>query len=345
MITLRGAPQDEARRVRDPKWTTWTAPAASATATLYGLLQVYWSLGHRPANLSPVGTDLVAFTGWGGVTLCAVAAIAATTLTTLRTAVAHSAVRVRVRRRGLLVVAWAASFGMVASSALLLLDVVGALAPGLGIRFYPVGAMSRAACLTSGVLLGLAALSHQRRTRAGCARCGRVGEVRRLDRVPRWAFWAAYVSMAGCLGRIVAQYCVGFGPSPLHSATAIEFEIGFVLGGTLLPMALVHSWGRVWPRWVPVLAGRPVPRRLVLWPAAGISGGLVVYFGLMLLKMISERLHGRNPFPDSGSGPVRLPEAFFWVAVPAYWIWGVGMAVAAVAFHRLTRPGCRRCGR
>jgi hypothetical protein len=51
------------------------------------------------------------------------------------------------------------------------------------------------------------------------------------------------------------------------------FEAGFVLAGTLLPLALVHSWGRVLPRWVPLLAGRRVPRWLLLGPAFGIAAG------------------------------------------------------------------------
>jgi hypothetical protein len=53
--------------------------------------------------------------------------------------------------------------------------------------------------------------------------------------------------------------------------------VGFVLGGTLLPLALVHSWGLIWPRWIPAPAGRRFPRWLVLGPAIGISGGLVVH--------------------------------------------------------------------
>jgi hypothetical protein len=150
--------------------------------------------------------------------------------------------------------------------------------------------------------------------------------------------------VVGCAVRIGAQAVVGFDRSPLSSGVSVLlFELGFLLGGSLLPLSLVHSWGRVWPRGVPGLAGRAVPRRLVLWPAAGISAGLVVYFGLMLLQMIAERLRGRNPFPPSGG--LELPEAFFWFAVPSYLAWGAGMAVAAFGYHRMTRPACRECGR
>lgn len=302
----------------------------------YGALQGYWWLGHRPGGLSPVGDDLVLFQGWGVVALCAVGAALLGALATPR--VAEAAGRV------LVPAAWATAAAMAGAAAMVLLDVVGGILPGLGIGFFPLGALSRALCLGGGVLVGLGALAHRRAARAGCADRGRSPGAAPLERVPAWAFAAAYAAVAGCAARVGAQAVVGFGENPLASgASAVLFEIGFLLGGSLLPLSLVHSWGRAWPRWVPVLAGRAVPRWLVLWPAAGISGGLVFYFGVMLLQMVSERLRGRNPFPASGG--LDLPEAFFWVAVPSYLLWGAGMAVAALGYARLTRRACARCGR
>ncbi|MFC5751373.1 hypothetical protein [Actinomadura rugatobispora] len=305
----------------------------------YGTLQTYWRLGHRPAELSPVGDDLVFLNGWGVVGLCGAAVPLLAALAVSRPS--------RAVRRLLLLASWATAITLVSAAAMVLLDVVGGILPGLGIEFFPLGALSRAGCLGGGVIVGMAALSYQRATRAGCAACGRAGPSEapeRPGRTPVWAFAAAYGAVAGCAVRIGAQAVVGFDESPLASGVSVLlFELGFLLGGTLLPLSLVHSWGRVWPRWVPGLAGRRVPRRLVLWPAAGISAGLVVYFGLMLLQMIAERLQGRNPFPPSGG--LDLPEAFFWFAVPSYLAWGAGMAVAAFGYHRLTRRACGECGR
>ncbi|WP_242910496.1 hypothetical protein [Actinomadura terrae] len=307
----------------------------------YGALRIYWESGHMPARhrLSPVETDLVAFTGWASVALCGAAALV------LAVFLAPGAGRLpRVPRRMLLVAASAVAVALVASGALLLLDVIGGVLPGLGIRLYPLGALSRAACVGGGLMVGAVARSYARRTRSGCGSCGRAATAPGpLARTPAWAYWAAYLGVAGCLVRIAAQAAVGFGDSPMSSGpSALLFEAGFVLGGTLLPLSLVHRFGRVWPRWVPGLAGRGVPRRLVLWPGTAISGGIVVYFGLMLLQMVWERLHGRNPFPPEGG--LDLPEAFFWVAVPAYALWGAGMAVAALAYARRTRSACRACG-
>ncbi|MES9543832.1 hypothetical protein [Actinomadura sp. NPDC000600] len=316
--------------------------AALAWVAAYGALRAYWASGHRPHQMSPIGTDLVVFTGWGSAALCGAAALALAVL-------AHPRADrlARAPRLALAAAAWTAAACLVASGAMLLLDVVGAVLPGLGLGLYPLGALSRAAAVTAGIMTALSARAYTARTRTGpvCAACTRPATgPGPLARTPAWAYGAAYLAVAGCLIRIAAQAAVGFAESPLAGgASAVLFEAGFVLGGCLLPLALVHSFGRTWPRWVPGLAGRGVPRRLVLWPGAAISGGLVVYFGLMLLQMSWERLHGRNPFPPDGR--LDLPEAFFWVAVPAYFAWGAGMAAAARAYARRTRTPCPSCGR
>ncbi|GAA2440400.1 hypothetical protein GCM10010191_65180 [Actinomadura vinacea] len=322
--------------LRPSRPSTWAA-IGIPWLLAYGLLQAYWELGHRPSELSPIGEDLVFLNGWGVVALCAAAGLLLAGMARPRLSGAP--------RRVLLLAAWAAALTLVAVAAMALLDVVGGLLPGLGIEFFPLGALSRAGCLGGGAIVGLAALSYQRRTRDGCAVCGRAQDSPTAPTgMPAWAFAAAYGAVAGCVVRIGAQLAVGLDRSPLASdVSALLFEIGFLLGGCLLPLSLVHSWGRTWPRRFPGLGGRPVPRRMVLWPAAGVSAGLIVYFGLTLLQMISERLRGRNPFPPSGG--LDLPETFFWFAVPAYLVWGIGMAVAALAYHRLTRPSCRECGR
>ncbi|TDD02776.1 hypothetical protein E1292_22810 [Nonomuraea deserti] len=287
------------------------AALALVSVVLYGGLRISWQLGHMPERLSPVGPDLVVFTGWGAVALCGAAAVTLVAMMTVRTA--------GPARTALAAVAWAVGGAFVVSGALLLLDVVGTVIPGLGIPVHPLGAVSKAACVGCGSLVWRSARAYRR------------VELKGLDHTPRWAYAGAYVAVGGFLTRVAAQAAVGFGSTPSAGGTAV-FEAGFLLAGTVLPLALVHRWGRVWPSWAPGLAGRAVPRGLVLWPAVAVSGGLLAYFGVGLGQMVAERLSGRVPF---GAGDP--PETFYWVAVPAYLVWGAGLAVATSAYARRTR--------
>ncbi|GAA3381902.1 hypothetical protein GCM10020369_01670 [Cryptosporangium minutisporangium] len=53
------------------------------------------------------------------------------------------------------------------------------------------------------------------------------------------------------------------------------------LAGTLLPLALAHRWGRLWPAWFLPLRGRAVPRWLVLGTGLFVGGSLTAYFGVV----------------------------------------------------------------
>jgi hypothetical protein len=311
----------------EPKWMAWVPRAAVLWALAYGAVRVWWAVGGAP-SFGPLGADLIAFAGWGAVGMCASAAGVALALMTAP------------RRWPLLVAAWGVSAALLAACAKLLLDVVGGLLPGLGVPFHPVAFLSRAACLVESILVGATAVAYRRRWRGACLFCGRKGVRVRPAQPPRWAEWAAYTAIAGWLVRLGAQAAVGFSPLQSGGVSLLLFEIGFVLAGAVLPLALVRSWGRVVPRWVPLLAGRPVPRWLPLGPALVIAGGLTVYFGVGIVTLAAETLSGT--WDRSGSP---LPLAFFWVAMPAYLVWGLGLGADALAYYRVTRPPCRVCGR
>ena len=55
--------------------------------------------------------------------------------------------------------------------------------------------------------------------------------------------------------------------------------------------------------------------------------------------MIGSALQGEPVF-DGGD----LPTAFFWVAVPCYLVWGVGLAVATYGYYGRTRKPCKGRG-
>ncbi|MFD7730604.1 hypothetical protein ACFV6F_09515 [Kitasatospora phosalacinea] len=317
----------------DPPRTSRTAPAALAAALGYGALQGWWALDGAP-SFGRLGTDLLVVPRWGAVGLCAAAALLALGL--------H---RARRHRPGLCAAAAAVAVALLLGCPFLLLDAVGGLLPGLHLPRSAAGFLSRAGCAATAVLLAAAVLDHRRRLRGDCPRCGRTGgphDPAARTRTPRWARGAAYGAVGACWLRILAQYGLGFGdPGPLGASGAVSlavFETGFVLAGTVLPLSLVHRWGRDVPRRVPWLGGRRVPRGLLLGPAAAVSAGLLVYFGVGIGQLVGETLH---PAPHPGD----LPLSFLWVAMPAYWLWGLGLGAAALGYGRATRPPCRACGR
>ncbi|GIG86154.1 hypothetical protein [Plantactinospora endophytica] len=294
----------------------WAPSLVLLWALGYGGLRVHWALGGAP-EFPPLGTDLFPFAGWGAVALVGAAAPLAVAL-------------VRVDRWWwpLTGAAWGVSVALMALCPLLLLDAVGLLIPGLGLSVDPVGFASRAGCLAGGVLLAVATDGYRRRCRGDRPLFGG-----RLAGTPRWARVAAYLAVAGCLVRLAAQYAVGMAEIPIATGPAVlAFEAGFLLAGLVLPLALVHGWGRVFPRWVPVLAGRRVPRWLLLGPGFGLGLGLVGYFGVGTGQLAVETATGSW---DPGDGT--YPLWFFWVSMPAYLVWGCGLTVAALAYWRRTR--------
>ncbi|MGK5676096.1 hypothetical protein ACSNOB_25035 [Micromonospora sp. URMC 106] len=218
--------------------------AVIAWALAYGAVRVRWALVGAP-EFPPLDTDLVVFTGWWAVALCAAAGL-----------VGAGLAAARFWRPALAAAGWVVCAAVLLSCALLLLDVVGLLILDPGAAFHPGALLSRLACLTGAALLHAALLGHRRRLRGDCRRCGRTGPVRDASAtVPAWARAAAWAAVLGCLLRLAAQLWVGFEDVPLsQGASMIAFEVGFLLAGVLLPLALVHSWGwsgpagcRCWP--------------------------------------------------------------------------------------------------
>jgi hypothetical protein len=245
-----------------------------------------------------------------------------------------------------MVAGWVVCVALLSACPLLLLDAVGALLPGLFVHSPHVAFLSRAACLVEAILVCASTVAYRRRWRSTCLFCGRAADRVRPLKPPKWAWWAAYAAVAGCLVRLGAQVAIGFTMiqhPPGGTRVAIEglvFEAAFLLAGVVLPLSLVNSWGRVVPRWVPLLAGRRVPRWLPLGPATLIGVLMTVYFSVTLVKIAADTFSGvwhqsLRPFP----------LAFWWTAVLAYLVWGLGLDVAAFAYNQLTRPPCRVCGR
>jgi hypothetical protein len=209
---------------------------------------------------------------------------------------------IRIRPRLL----WVLAAGWLAAAAFILLDVVAGILPGLGIPFDALGMLSRLGAILGAVLLGLLA-----RTRQAPA--------------APWPAWVAIagacLATAGCLIRLGAQAVVGLEQTPYAgSLSLIIFEGGFLLAGTLLPFLLVHRIGRFFPRW------------LLLLPGYLIGAGMTAYFSVGLIQMIVAAIQGKPVYGDVG-----LPDSFFWVSVPAYVVWAVGLTAATRGYQLATR--------
>ncbi|WP_328418247.1 hypothetical protein OG470_31685 [Micromonospora sp. NBC_00389] len=289
-------------------------------AVAYGGVRLAWTIGEAP-EFGQFGSDLLGFTGWRSVALCVAAGALAVALD-----------RVETWRPALAGVAWTVAGALIAAAAILLPELVGLLLFTVGPYFDPVAFASRLGCVTGAVLLSLATAHYQRRTRGDCPDCCRtVRPGLRRSTPARWARWAAYAAVAGLVTRFAAQVVVGF-DSLTQDASVIGLEIGLLLAGVLLPLALVHRWGEIWPGWVPLLAGRTIPRLLLLVPGFGLGAGIVAYFGMGLVQLTSGSI---SQFSDT----------FLWVAMSAYCILGLGLISASSDYHLRTRATCRACGR
>jgi hypothetical protein len=289
-------------------------------AVLYGCLRLTWTVGGAP-DFPPLGSDLLGFTGWWAVVLCAAAGVLA--VAQRRTATWQPL---------LAGASWLVAGALVASAGILLPELVGLLLMHLGPYFQPVAFASRLACAGGAVLLGLATADYQRRTRGDCAACCRTGVPGAARTGPaRWAWWAAYAAVGGLVARFAAQTWVGFA-GLTNGPSIIALEVGMLLAGVLLPLALVHRWGQVWPRWVPFLAGRTIPRLVLLVPGFGLGVGLVAYFGMGLVQLASGSV---SQFSDT----------FLLVAMSAYVLWGIGLIIASTDHHLRTRAACPACAR
>ncbi|MEU8816824.1 hypothetical protein [Actinoplanes sp. NPDC048796] len=95
----------------------------------------------------------------------------------------------------------------------------------------------------------------------------------------------------------------------------------------VLALALIRPWGLVFPGWVPGLAGRRVPRGLLLVPGYGLVVALSAYLAFATVLAFVQW---------------DAPEAIFspWTGVYGilhFTVWIVALAVATRSYERHTR--------
>jgi hypothetical protein len=190
----------------------------------------------------------------------------------------------------------------------------------------------------AGVLCVITAASQRRSAARACDACGRIhgrSPESRADQAPRWAFVGAYLAVAGFAARIsvwladtiAGRWQASVETSDVSWPAMITFVALMSVAGTVLPLALVHRWGRIWPAWTGPLRGRHVPRWLVLGTGLFMGASLTAYFGIagMIAWILGE----------FGGSFVPL-----MLEMGGYTIWGVGLLVSATSYFALTRPPC-----
>lgn len=173
-----------------------------------------------------------------------------------------------------------------------------------------------------------------RLVRARCVRCGRPGASWTSPAsAARWGRWVTIVAALCPMPYAVLRFSwllpnpIGFSAQELDAEPGIKMfglglgTIAFCAG--LVTLGLIRPWGEVWPRWVPVLAGRPVPLNAAVIP--GTTAALLLIVG-------SPSLIGMSA------------DDWWLMLLLPFPLWGatVGLATAAYYYRRRTR--CTTCG-
>ncbi|MFC4020347.1 hypothetical protein ACFOW4_20715 [Micromonospora sp. GCM10011542] len=100
----------------------------------------------------------------------------------------------------------------------------------------------------------------------------------------------------------------------------------------LLVLGLIHRWGQQFPRWVPGLRGRPVPRLLAVIPAGMVALALVTYGVLSVAVFGRQVLTGDTPWSEVREGWAVAATLLVFLS------WGVALGVTTAGYALVTRP-------
>ncbi|HEY3506046.1 MAG TPA: hypothetical protein VGN37_25075 [Actinocatenispora sp.] len=212
--------------------------------------------------------------------------------------------------------------------------------------------------MATGLLLGAATELVRRRTGAGCDRCGRIRSLpTRPDGTvvpPRWLRVATYAAAAVPLAAFSLPHLlwalhVPFGVRPgVTDGVGLTGTMLFLVAGpavgALLTVGLVRRWGQVFPRLLPLVGGRRVPRPLAVLPPL-LPGLLVLQYGVLTVRCLVPAALGLTRTCFGHSAEVALDNWAFAATYPVFLCWGLGLTVAALGYGWLTRPRCRSCDR
>jgi len=195
-----------------------------------------------------------------------------------------------------------------------------------------------------GLLWAATAIAYHRRSRDACVSCGRSDRPAPGWTTPesalRWGRIAVAVSVVANLPYEATRIAWYFGwplgiTADFHQMMAdtpgmLEMGLGLAvmaIGGSVLTHGLVHRWGEVYPRWIWFKAGRRIPPRLAIIPAATVAVVLIPA-GLMNAQM-----------PLDGDNWALNAPGILWI------LWGSALGAATYGYYLRRRTACVRCGR
>ena len=219
---------------------------------------------------------------------------------------------------------------------------LGRLGSGLAEAFAERGSppAHRALLLLGAALWAATAVLLRRRAASRCSACGRPGpDWTRPAEALRWGRIATYAAAASVLPYTLLR-ATWLTPWPLWAPGEMTSEmrvLGLALGlaavgGGVLTVGLVRPWGEVWPRWVPVVRGRPVPWRVPVVAGGVVAAALLASSPALLDMGVRAALDGD------------LQWAATLVVLPTL-PWGLALAAAVLAYAYRRRGTCRVCDR
>jgi len=179
-----------------------------------------------------------------------------------------------------------------------------------------------------------------RSARGHCSRCGRPGaRWTRPEVASRWGFWATVVAVLCPLpyGLLRMSWLL---PNPIGiSAAELEAQPGIKLfglglgliaiGASIATLGLIRPWGETWPRWVPYVAGRPIPVKAVVIPGA-VAATLLLVGSPSLVQLI---------WSADASTLTNLGH----LLVFPFPVWGASVGLATTAYYYRRRGQCTVC--
>ncbi|WP_350280647.1 hypothetical protein [Kribbella sp. HUAS MG21] len=179
-----------------------------------------------------------------------------------------------------------------------------------------------------------------RSARGRCLRCGRPGASwTRPESARRWGFWATIVAVLCPMPYALLRMTwllpnpIGFDAAELDAEPGIKlFGLGLgliALISGIVTLGLVRPWGEVWPRWIPFVAGQPVPILAAVIPGAAAA---------TLLLVSSASLTGLLWSPDDS-----VLENVRNLLILPFPLWGASVGLATAAYYYRRRPPCPTC--